>query len=70
MKVAIGSQIMEGPWVKLITINLKNYLENNHIEVVNQLTDSNIDIILLTEPRIESATSTITILEALFIKNS
>lgn len=70
MKVAIGSQIMEGPWGggNLFTINLKNYLENNHIEVVNQLTDPNIDIILLTEPRIESATSTITILEALFYK--
>ena len=38
MKVAIGSQIMEGPWGGGNLLLISNYLENNHIEVVNQLT--------------------------------
>ena len=70
MKVALGSKIIKGPWGggNLFTINLKNYLSNKNIEVTNTLNDSDIDIILLTEPRIESSTSTITLFEARMYK--
>ena len=70
MKVALGSKIIKGPWGggNLFTINLKNYLNNKNIEVTNSLIDSDIDIILLTEPRIESSTSTITLFEAMMYK--
>ena len=70
MKVALGSKIIHGPWGggNLFTINLKKYLIKNNIEVVTNLIDPDIDIVLLTEPRVESATSTITSMEALLYK--
>ena len=70
MKIAIGSKIIKGPWGggNLFSKNLKVYLENNNINVVNHLIENDIDIILLTEPRIESSSSTITSLEALMYK--
>ena len=48
MKIAIGSKIIKGPWGggNLFSKNLKVYLENNNINVVNHLIENNIDIIL------------------------
>lgn len=65
MKVSIGSKIIEGPWGggNLFAINLKNYLENNGIEVVTDLKDDDIDIILMTEPRLTSPSSAFTHLD-------
>ena len=70
MKVAIGSQIFEGSWGggNLFVKNLKNYLIDNNVKVTHHLNDPDIDIILITEPRIESSTSTISILEARLYK--
>ena len=70
MKVAIGSQIFEGSWGggNLFVKNLKNYLIYNNVKVTHHLNDPDIDIILITEPRIESSTSTISILEARLYK--
>ena len=62
MKISIGTNIKDGPWGggNLFAINLKNYLiENNH-QVINNLEDDNIDLILLTEPRITSESSAFT----------
>ena len=62
MKISIGTNIKDGPWGggNLFAINLKNYLiENNH-QVINNLEDENIDLILLTEPRITSESSAFT----------
>ena len=62
MKISIGTNIKDGPWGggNLFAINLKNYLiENNH-QVINNLKDDNIDLILLTEPRITSESSAFT----------
>ena len=70
MKVALGSKTIKGPWGggNLFTINLEKYLKSKDIEVINNLTEPGIDIILLTEPRLESSTSTITLLEARLYK--
>jgi len=70
MKVAIGSEIFNGPWGggNLFVINLKKYLIEKNIKVINNLVDPDIDIILLTEPRVESVTSTISISEARLYK--
>ena len=59
MKVAIGTKIQEGPWGggNLFAINLSNFLIKNGHEVVYDLKDNDIDIILLTEPRKTSLTS-------------
>ena len=53
MKVSIGSRVINGPWGggNLFVVNLKNYLIGNGHEVIHDLCDSNIDIILLTDPR-------------------
>ena len=53
MKVSIGSKIINGPWGggNLFVINLKNYLEQNGHQVIFDLTDKDIDLILLTDPR-------------------
>ena len=51
----------------LFTINLKITLAIRILKT-NTLNDSDIDIILLTEPRIESSTSTITLFEARMYK--
>ncbi len=70
MKIAIGSRIVKGPWGggNLFTISLKKYLQEKQIKVLHNLVEKDIDIILLTEPRIESSTSTITLLEAKLYK--
>ena len=59
MKVSIGSKIVVGPWGggNLFAINLSNYLLNNGHEVVYDLTAKDIDLILLTDPRSRSESS-------------
>ena len=59
MKVSIGSKIIEGPWGggNLFAINLSNYLVNNGHKVVYDLTSKDIDLILLTDPRSRSESS-------------
>lgn len=70
MKVAIGSKVFDGSWGggNLFVKNLKNYLLENGIKVVHYLEEPDIDIILITEPRIESLTSTISLFEARLYK--
>ena len=53
MKVSIGSKIVKGPWGggNLFAINLSNYLIERGHDVVYDLTDKDIDLILLTDPR-------------------
>ncbi len=55
-KISIGSNIIEGPWGggNQFAISLSSYLEKKGWEVVSGLRDSDIDIIILTEPRITS----------------
>ena len=70
MKVAIGSKFIDGPWGggNLFVKSLKDYLENRKVSVVHKLNVQDIDIILLTEPRVESSSSSITLLEAKLYK--
>ena len=60
MKIAIGTKIQSGPWGggNQFVVNLKKYLEKEGHFVTNKLTDRNLDVILLTEPRKTSETST------------
>ena len=53
MKISIGSRIINGPWGggNLFVINLKNFLIKNGHTVVHDLSEKDIDIILLTDPR-------------------
>ena len=53
MKVSIGSKIVEGPWGggNLFVKNLSNYLLNLGHEVIYDLSEPDIDLILLTDPR-------------------
>jgi len=53
MKISIGSKIVKGPWGggNLFAINLSNYLIENGHTVKYDLTHSDIDVILLTDPR-------------------
>jgi len=53
MKVAVGSRIVEGPWGggNRFVISLVNALSEQGHEVVFNLSDNDIDIILLTDPR-------------------
>jgi len=53
MKISIGYNIIDGPWGggNSFAKQLKNFLELNGYEVLNNLKQDNIDIILLTEPR-------------------
>ena len=62
MKISIGTNIKEGPWGggNLFAINLKNFLISKGHTVTNNLDDSDIDIILLTEPRKTSESSAYT----------
>lgn len=59
MKLAIGSKIQAGPWGggNQFIINLKKYLEEKKHTVRFDLKDKNIDIILLTDPRPKSSSS-------------
>lgn len=67
MKVSIGTNIKDGPWGggNLFAINLKNYLESNKHKVVNNLDEDDIDLILLTEPRRTSESSSFTHIDIL-----
>ena len=62
MKISIGTNIKDGPWGggNLFAINLTNYLRDKGHEVVYDLNDSNVDIILMTEPRKTSESSAFT----------
>ena len=62
MKVSIGTNIKEGPWGggNLFAINLTNFLRSKGIEVIFNLEDDDIDIILITEPRKTSESSSFT----------
>ena len=53
MKISIGSKIVEGPWGggNLFAINLSNYLLDKGHEVIYDLSEPDIDLILLTDPR-------------------
>jgi len=56
MKISIGSNIVEGPWGggNQFAVSLSRYLKNKGWEVTPGLCDKDIDIILMTEPRITS----------------
>jgi len=60
MKIAIGTKIQSGPWGggNQFAVNLTKYLEKEGHFVTNNLKDKNLDVILLTEPRKTSETST------------
>ena len=53
MKVSIGSKIVEGPWGggNLFVKNLSNYLLNLGHKVIYDLSEPDVDLILLTDPR-------------------
>ena len=53
MKISIGSKIVEGPWGggNLFVKNLSNYLKRNGHRVIYDLSEPDIDLILLTDPR-------------------
>ena len=53
MKVSIGSKIVRGPWGggNLFAINLSQYLIEKGHQVLYDLTEPDIDLILLTDPR-------------------
>ncbi len=59
MKISIGSKIVQGPWGggNLFAINLSNYLKSRGHEVFYDLSDPNLDLILLTDPRSRSESS-------------
>lgn len=62
MKISIGTKIKNGPWGggNLFAVNLSNYLKMNGHDVVFDLQDSDIDIVLITEPRKTSESSAYT----------
>ncbi|HDZ62067.1 MAG TPA: hypothetical protein ENH40_02845 [Nitrospirae bacterium] len=75
MKVALGTNIQTGPWGggNQFASSLKEYLERCGVEIVNDLTDKDIDLILLAEPRSNlkiSAFSDMDIIKYLSHKNS
>ena len=61
MKIAIGTNIKDGPWGggNAFARNLSSFLIESGHEVVYSLVDKDIDIILLTEPRKLSETSSL-----------
>lgn len=62
MKVSIGSKVFDGPWGggNLFVKNLSLFLNSKNIEVIHDLYDKDIDIIILTDPRKSSYSSTFT----------
>ena len=70
MKISIGSKIKTGPWGggNLFVINLKEYLESQNHEVVFDLNDDDIDIILLTDPRLVSESSSFDYIDVILYK--
>ena len=71
MKVSIGAYLKDGPWGggNLFFKNLKDFLEKKNHKVVNHLLDDDIDLILLTDPRKESESSSFTHEEIVKYKN-
>ncbi len=67
MKISIGTKIKDGPWGggNLFAINLTQYLMNKGHTVVNNLDDDDIDLILITEPRKTSESSSFTHVDVL-----
>ena len=67
MKISIGTNIKDGPWGggNLFAINLKKFLEKEGHTVCTDLKDDDIDIILITEPRLTSESSAFTDTEVL-----
>ena len=53
MKISIGSKIVDGPWGggNLFVKNLSSYLVRNGHKVIYDLSETDIDLILLTDPR-------------------
>ena len=72
MKICIGAKIMTGPWGggNLFYINLSKYLELNGVDVVYDLKDKDIDLILLTDPRLLSESSSLTDFDIRYYKIS
>ena len=70
MKVSIGYKEIDGPWGggNNFRINLSKYLTEKGISVTNSLRDRNIDIIILTEPRLSSFSSSYTFREIYYYK--
>ena len=70
MKISIGSKIKSGPWGggNLFVVNLKEYLEERNHEVIFDLDDDDIEIILLTDPRIISESSSFDYLDVSLYK--
>ena len=62
MKISIGANIKDGPWGggNLFVKNLSKYLKAKGHTVVYELIDDDIDIILLTDPRKNSESSSFT----------
>ncbi len=62
MKISIGAYVKDGPWGggNLFFENLKNYLKQHDHNVINHLYDEDIDVILLTDPRKNSESSSFT----------
>jgi hypothetical protein len=59
MKISIGSKIVQGPWGggNLFAINLSNFLLEKGHEVSYDLSNPDLDLILLTDPRSRSESS-------------
>lgn len=62
MKISIGANVVEGPWGggNLFFKNFIEYFSNQGNTVVNDLLDDDIDLILLTDPRSDSVSSSFT----------
>ena len=60
MKVALGSKIKNSAWGggNNFVKNLSHFLLKKGVKVCYDLKDKDIDIILLTDPRVESSSST------------
>ena len=66
MKISIGSKIVEGPWGggNLFVSNISSYLKEKGHEVIYNLSEKDIDLIILTDPRSrKESTSTFNHLE-------
>ena len=62
MKISIGANIFNGPWGggNLFFKNFVSHFRSNGHDVINNLAENDIDIILLTDPRKESESSSFT----------
>jgi glycosyltransferase involved in cell wall biosynthesis len=67
MKISIGTNIKDGPWGggNLFAINITKFLKSKGHDVCDNLKDDDIDIILITEPRITSESSAFTDIDVL-----